>query len=84
MVSHELRAPLTSIKGSATTLLATSPDLNPAEMREFHRIIDEQADHMRALIGDLLDVGRIDAGTLSVSPETSEVDRACERNGLLT
>ena len=79
MVSHELRAPLTSIKGSAATLLATSPDLDPAEMREFHRIIDEQADHMRALIGDLLDVGRIDAGTLSVSPETSEVAALVDR-----
>ena len=36
-------------------------------MCEFFRIIDEQADHVRGLIGDLLDVGRIDSGTLSVS-----------------
>ena len=68
LVSHELRAPLTSIKGSAATLLETSSDLDRAEMRAFFRIIAEQADHMRGLIGDLLDVGRIDAGTLSVSP----------------
>ena len=73
MVSHELRAPLTSIKGSAATVLNARPELDPAEMREFFRIIDEQADHMRALIGDLLDVGRIDSGTLSVSPEPAEV-----------
>ena len=66
MVGHELRTPLTSIKGSATTALGTEPELDPAEMREFFRIIDEQADHMRGLIGDLLDVGRIDSGTLSV------------------
>ena len=79
MVSHELRAPLTSIKGSTATVLSASPDLDPAEMREFFRIIDEQADHMRALIGDLLDVGRIDAGTLSVSPESSEVSLLVER-----
>ena len=73
MVSHELRAPLTSIKGSTATVLGASPALDPAEMREFFRIIDEQASHMRGLIGDLLDAGRIDTGTLSVTPEPSEV-----------
>ena len=73
MVSHELRAPLTAIKGSAATLLEDAEELDPAEMREFHRIIHEQAGHMRGLIGALLDAGRIEAGTLSVSPEPSEV-----------
>ena len=79
MVSHELRAPLTSIKGSAATVLTAKPGLDPAEMREFFRIIDEQADHMRGLIGDLLDVGRIDAGTLSVSPEPAQVAGLVDR-----
>ena len=73
MVSHELRAPLTSIKGSTATVLGASSALDSAEMREFFRIIDEQADHMRGLIGELLDAGRIDTGTLSVVPEPSEV-----------
>ena len=73
MVSHELRAPLTSIKGSTATALGVSPAPDPAEMREFLRIIDDQADRMRGLIVDLLDAGRIDAGTLSVSPEPSRV-----------
>ncbi len=86
MVSHELRAPLTSIKGSIVTLLETNSDLDPAEMREFFRIIADQADHMRGLISDLLDAGRIDAGTLSVAPEPTEfaalVDRA--RNTFLS
>ena len=79
MVSHELRAPLTSIKGSAATLLTAKPELDPAEMREFFRIIDEQADHMRGLVGDLLDVGRIDTGTLSVRPEPAEVASLVDR-----
>ena len=79
MVSHELRAPLTSIKGSAATALNAEPELDPAEMREFFRIVDEQADHMRGLIGDLLDVGRIDSGTLSVHPEPAEVAGLVER-----
>ena len=79
LVSHELRAPLTSIKGSTTTVLGASPELDPAETREFFRIIDEQADHMRGLIGDLLDAGRIGSGTLSVAPEPSEVAALVER-----
>ncbi len=73
MVSHELRTPLTSIRGSATTLLNEESALDPAEMRQFHRIIVEQADRMRGLISDLLDVARIETGTLSVSPALSEV-----------
>ena len=73
MVSHELRTPLTSIRGSATTLLDEESALDPAEMRQFFRIIVEQADHMRSLISDLLDVARIETGMLSVSPEPSDV-----------
>ena len=73
MVSHELRSPLTSIKGSAATLLGSSPSLDPATMRQLFRIIDEQADHMGGLISDLLDAGRIETGTLSVAPESAEM-----------
>ena len=86
IVSHELRTPLTSIKGSTATVLGARMGLAPAEMLQFFRIIDGQADHMSALIGDLLDVGRIATGTLSVSPEPSAVvdlvDRA--RNSFLS
>ena len=73
IVSHELRSPLTSIKGSAVIQLEASSDLDPAEMLQFHRIINEQADYMRDLIGDLLDVARIETGTLPVTPAPAEV-----------
>ena len=73
MVSHELRAPLTSIKGSAATVLGSSADMDPAVVRQFFRIIDEQADHMHDLVADLLDVARIETGTLPVTPEPAEV-----------
>ena len=73
MVSHELRAPLTSIKGSAATVLGSSADMDPAVVRQFFKIIDEQADHMHDLVADLLDVARIETGTLPVSPEPAEV-----------
>ena len=42
-------------------------------MLQFFRIVDAQADHMQGLIGNLLDAGRIEAGTLSVNPEAWEV-----------
>ena len=79
MVSHELRMPLTSIRGSATALLDASRALDPAEMRQYHRIIADQADHMRELIGDLLDVARIETGTLPVDPEPVEVAALVDR-----
>ena len=79
LVSHELRTPLTSITGSAVALLDESEALDPAEMREFHRIIFEQAAHMRGLVADLLDAGRIDSGTLSVAPEPTAVADLVER-----
>lgn len=68
MVSHELRTPLATVKGSTSTLLGGSPDLDPAVATQFHRIIDEQVDHMQDLIGDLLDIARIETGTLSCKP----------------
>ncbi len=79
MVSHELRVPLTSIKGSAMTLLDDSSDLDPAELRQFHQIIVNQVDHMRKLIASLLDVARIETGTLPVSLEPAEVATLVDR-----
>ena len=73
LVSHELRAPLAAIKGSAATARGAPRTLDPAEVRQFFRIIEEHADQMDGLIGDLLDAGRIEAGMLSVDPEPSEV-----------
>ena len=69
MVSHELRMPLMSIKGSADTLLELGSDLDPAEVRQFSRIIRDQSDRMRHMIVDLLDAARIETGTLSVTLE---------------
>ncbi len=83
IVSHELRAPLTAVKGSATTLIQAFDDLETAEMLQFFKIIDEQTDRMRDLIGELLQVARIEAGTLSVRPEPLEpadlIDEAKKR-----
>ena len=79
MVSHELRAPLTSIKGSAATALGSATDLDPSLLRQFFRIIEDQADHMGELVSDLLDVARIETGALPVSPEPAETFRLVDR-----
>ena len=74
MVSHELRLPLTSIKGSAATVLDDPSVLNAADrVLQFFRIINQQADHMSGLINDLLDVARMETGTLLVNPEPTSV-----------
>ena len=75
IVGHELRSPLTAIKGSTSTLLEGQFSLDPAEMIEYHRIIDEQADYMRDLINDLTDIVRIESGTLAVNPVPLELVR---------
>ena len=86
MVSHELRTPLTSIRGSAFTILDAGPDLDPAVARQFVQIIWEQVEHMNDLVAGLLDMARIETGTLPVSPEPAEVavlvDRA--RNAFIS
>ena len=78
MVSHELRTPLAAVKGSVDTLLEAAGDLDPAETAQFHRIIRDQSEQMRHLIGDLLDVARIETGTLPVAPDPAEVKALVE------
>ena len=80
MVGHELRTPLAGIKGSASTLLEAGNSLDPAETHQYYRIINEQADYMRDLIGDLIDVVRIETGTLSVHPEPTAVARLVDES----
>jgi two-component system sensor histidine kinase KdpD len=68
-VSHELRTPLGSIKGYATTLLTHGSKLRKDEQREFLEIIDSEADRLRDLIENLLDLSRLEAGVLRIDRE---------------
>ena len=79
LVSHELRAPLAAIKGSAATALTDSRDPDKAELRQFLHIVEEQADRMDGLIADLMDAGRIGAGTLAVDAASEEVGALVEQ-----
>jgi PAS domain S-box-containing protein len=78
MVTHELKTPLTAIKGSAATALGSQRPLVAEENRELFQIIDEQADRLRELMDNLLDATRIEAGTLSVSPEPTDLRQVLE------
>ncbi|MHB8753126.1 MAG: sensor histidine kinase [Aggregatilineales bacterium] len=69
MVSHELRTPLASIKGFASTLLSTDVSWDVASQQSYLTIIDEEADKLTELIEQLLDVSRLAAGKLSVTPQ---------------
>ena len=73
MVSHDLRTPLTAIKGSAATVLSTSTPFDPMETRRFFRIIDQQVDLLSELVSNLLDVTKIEAGALVVTPRRTDV-----------
>ena len=66
-VSHELRTPLASIKGYASTLLAEDVEWDSHSQREFLNIISDETDHLSNLVYDLLDLSRIEAGSLTIS-----------------
>ena len=68
-VSHELRTPLTSILASAETL-ETGAVENTENSRRFLAIIQKNAARMERLIHDLLELGAIESGSVSVNPET--------------
>ena len=72
MVSHELRTPLTTIKGCTGIVLGSSEPLDISELLQYFRMIDEQSDHLRGLVNNLLDMTRIEAGALSVTPKPTE------------
>jgi len=65
-VSHELRTPLASIKGFASTLLADDVTWEPEFQRDFMETIDREADRLTELIGQLLDMSRLESGTLRI------------------
>ena len=66
-MSHDLRTPLASIKASATSLLQDDVDWTPEARHEFLATIDEEADRLNVLVGNLLDMSRLESGVLEVA-----------------
>ncbi len=75
MVSHELRSPLTPLKGFLASLLQGTAEDSPEARREYYRIMLRQADKLERLITDLLDVSQIDSGALLVDTSPIELTR---------
>jgi signal transduction histidine kinase len=67
LVSHELRAPMASVIGCAATLRSRWRVLRPDQRESFLALIEDETSRLAALIGDVLDTSRMDAGTFSYS-----------------
>jgi signal transduction histidine kinase len=65
LVSHELRAPMASVIGCASTLRARWRELQPEQRESFLALIEQETGRLSILIGDVLDTSRIEAGTFT-------------------
>jgi signal transduction histidine kinase len=72
LVSHELRSPMAAVIGAARTLQERWRTLAPEQREAFLALIGDETSRLAALIGDVLDTSRIEAGTFSYS--FSDVD----------
>jgi two-component system sensor histidine kinase KdpD len=67
-VSHDLRTPLAGIKASVTSLLQDDVDWTPEARHEFLDTIEEETDRLNALVGNLLDMSRLQTDALEIMP----------------
>ncbi|MGI8605885.1 MAG: ATP-binding protein [Gaiellaceae bacterium] len=74
LVSHELRAPMASVIGCAATLRSRWHVLSPDQRESFLALIEDETSRLAALIGDVLDTSRMDAGTFSYSFDLVDVE----------
>ncbi|MEW6608404.1 MAG: ATP-binding protein [bacterium] len=67
VVSHELKTPLTSIKSLVEMLL--DEELEPQTQKEFAQIINDEADRLARLLGDLMNISKIDSGKRKINKQ---------------
>jgi two-component system, OmpR family, sensor histidine kinase KdpD len=68
-VSHELRTPLSTIKAAASSLRGGEVSWDSPASVELIAAIDDEADHLNILVGNLLDMSRIESGALKPKRE---------------
>ena len=73
-VAHELRSPLTSVKGFTATLLAKWERFTDDQRKLMLETVDADADRVTRLIAELLDIARIDSGRLQLARYAVEVE----------
>jgi signal transduction histidine kinase len=73
-VAHELRSPLTSVKGFTATLLAKWERFTDAQRKLMLETVDADADRVTRLIAELLDIARIDSGRLQLARYAVDVE----------
>jgi signal transduction histidine kinase len=78
-VAHELRSPLTGVKGFVATLLSKWDRLNDEQKKMMLETVNADADRLTRLIAELLDVARIDTGRLSLYPRPLDFQAAVDR-----
>jgi len=78
LASHELRAPLTSIRGYANTLVREYGHLGESTQKEFLEGIAAEAERLEHLVSDLLDMSQIEEGRLRVEPRAVAPEQLCE------
>ena len=69
-VSHDLRTPLSSIKAAASSLLQQDVQWSEEERRSFAQAIEREADRLNRLVGNLLDMSRIEEGALKLEKDS--------------
>ncbi|GAB2585683.1 ATP-binding protein [Streptomyces capparidis] len=79
-VAHELRSPLTSVKGFTATLLAKWERFTDDQKRLMLETVDADANRVTRLIAELLDISRIDAGRLEVRRQKVDIAAAVRRH----
>ena len=68
LVSHELRTPLTAIQGCAEAMSEFWDELKPDQERNYLRIILSESDRLGHLVTNFLDISRMEAGGMKISP----------------
>jgi two-component system sensor histidine kinase KdpD len=73
-VSHELRTPLSVIKASVSSLRSGTVNWNMAARQDLLATIEEETDLLNLLVGNLLDMSRIESGVLKIKKEWNSID----------